>query len=608
MSGNGTRCHNSPMPTRLIRIAILSTALAVTVALGLVPWPLARAELEQRLLAALMRATGLSAETAPGARIALLPSPRIILSEARFSSADRAITVTSTKIRADLSLLPLLAGQISVDGIDLTAPQITLDIADGDLPPLIALPTEGPGFSALRATPKLTLRDGSIYVRSGPGLRTLVRSVDITIEERDPGDPLVFAGRLRWRGEAVELSATWPLPGTAPQPRPVSTRIISGMGSLRFEGLRQPGPIGPVEGRLDLEAGSLGLALDWLGEASPLGWTAERFRLSGEAVLAASGLTMPALSLSIDAERLDGAAQMKPGPDGRWGLSATLAGTRLDLDRMMRRADLPGFLPENGKATESFRLGHGAWRSADLRLSLEQARIGKTRLDDVALQLLAAPGKLDLSLARASGFKGTVKARLIVQAEAASRSTDLRLSASAERVDLAQLMNDLADSRRLTGTGSLTLALDGAGESLRAAMATSKGRVSLVARQGELVGVSLAELARRAERQQFTALREIAGGRSAYETLSLGGPIQDGVFEITEGQIAGQGYRLNISGVARLAERQLSARAALSGTSGPARLAFDITGPIGEPRITPDIEALLRRPSAANAPAPPAPQ
>ncbi|MGL4729317.1 MAG: AsmA family protein [Bosea sp. (in: a-proteobacteria)] len=584
------------------RILILLAALAATLVIGLVPWPLARAEFDQRMNAALMRATGLITETAPGAKVALLPSPRILLTEARFLSPDNAVNITSAKIRIDLKLLPLFTGQIVVDGLELSSPQIRLTIAEGvSAPPIVALPRATLAFSIERDTPRINLKDGSLFLLGAQGIRTIIRNINLTVADRDPGDPLLLTGAFRWRGEPVEINGQWPLPETASAERkagtrPVFLRIISGMGSLRFEGIRRPGPIGPIEGRLDAEAGSLARALDWLGEASPLGYIADKVRLSGEAVLAASSLTMPALSLTIDAERLDGAALIRPGADGAWGVSATLAGTRLDLDRMLARSGVNGLLNDREQLHTPFQIGRNGWRSIDLRLSIEQARLAKARLSDVALQFLASPGKLDVSLARANAYKGTVKGRVSITAEHENAPFDVRLTASAERIDMAAALADTTDTRRLTGNGFIQIGLEGSGANLFAASQTMKGRASLIVRQGELTGISMADIVRRAERQPLAVLREVTGGRTAFDTITIGGPASDGIIEVTEGLMSGAGYRLALSGGIRLPERRFAMKGMLTGTNATTRLPFEISGPWSQPRIIPDMETLLRRP------------
>jgi AsmA protein len=596
------------------RPLVLALALAVAgiIGIGIMPWPLARAGFDHRILSALIRATGLMVETAPGAKVALLPTPRILLTDATFRSVDGSLQVESAKIRADIRILPLFAGQIVMDGVELASPQITLAMAEGAMPPLVAAPAPTAWFSAERESPRITLKDGSMFIRDTAGIRTILRNMNVTLGDRGAGDPLVMSGALRWRGEAIEITASWPLPQWGENTgrgkvQPVFLRLVSGMGSMRFEGLRQPGPIGPIEGRLEAETGSLSQALDWMGESSPFANLADKLRLSGEAVLAASSLTMPNISLNIDADRLDGAALIRPGANGVWGVSATLDGARLDLDRMLARSGVAAHLEEAGKGLVPLRIGRDGWRMVDLRLSLVQARLAKARLSDVALQFLASEGRLDVSLARASAYKGTVKGRLAVSAESPTAPYDLRFNANAERIDLAAALADIGDMRRLSGSGFFQVTLDGSGENLRDIAGSLKGRASLVARQGEIAGIYLADLARRAERQPFAALREGLTGRSAFESLNIGGPVQDGVIDVTDGLVIGTGFRLALGGGISLPQRSLRLKALLTGPTPASRLPFEISGPWGQPRIAPDMAALPGRIAPANGSAEAAP-
>jgi hypothetical protein len=595
--------------------AALALALVAVLAVGVMPWPLARAGFDQRILSAMIRATGLMVETAPGVRVALLPTPRILLTDASFRSSDGVLTVETAKVRADVRVLSLFAGQIVIEGVELASPMITVVMSEGELPSLVAMPTPTSYFSAERETPRVTLKDGSLFVRNSGGIRTTLRDMNVTLAEREAGDPLVVSGALRWRGEAVEISANWPLPVVGEDTgrariQPVFMRLVSGMGSLRFEGLRQPGPVGPVEGRLEVETGWLPQALEWMGEPSPFANLGDKLRLSGEAVLADSSLTLPNISLAIDADRLDGAALVRPGADGAWGISATLAGSRLDIDRILARSGALAHLEEAGKGPVPLRIGRDGWRAVDLRLSIDQARLARARLSDVALQILASSHRLDVSLARANAYKGTVKGRLSITAEQPSSPYDLRFNANAERIDLAAALADMGDMRRLSGSGFLQVALDGRGETLLDIAGSLKGRASLVVRQGEIAGASLAELARRAERQPLLALREGLvregmGGRSAFESISLGGPVQDGVIDIVDGLVTGSGFRLSLGGGINLPERSLGMRALLLGSAPASRIPFQITGPWGQPRFTLDPGAASGAPSANGAVEPP---
>jgi hypothetical protein len=585
-------------------VLALAFAMAVIIAIGIMPWPLARAGFDQRILSAMIRATGLMVETAPGAKVALLPTPRILLTDATFRSADGSLYVESAKIRADIRILPLFAGQIVMDGVELASPQITLTVTDGAMPPLVAAPTPTAWFSAERESPRITLKDGSLFIRDGAGIRSILRSMNVTLGEREAGNALSLSGALRWRGEAVEIIANWPLPqGRDDAGRskvlPVFLRLVSGMGSVRFEGVRQPGPIGPIEGRLEAETGSLPQALEWMGESSPFANLADKLRLSGEAVLTASSLTMPNISLNIDADRLDGAALIRPGANGIWGISATLDGARLDIDRMLTRSGAIAHLEEAGKGRVPLRIGRDGWRMVDLRLSIEQARLAKARLTDVALQILASDGRLDVSLARANAYRGAIKGRLAISAEGPAAPYDLRFNASAERIELASALADMGDMRRLSGTGFLQVTLDGSGANLPDIARSLKGRASMVVRQGEITGASLADLARRAERQPLAAMREGLTGRSAFDSLNVGGPVQDGVIEIADGLIAGTGFRLALAGGVSLPERSLRLKALLTGQTPASRLPFEITGPWGQPRIALDAAAMLGRSAPA---------
>jgi AsmA protein len=124
----------------------------------------------------------------------------------------------------------------------------------------------------------------------------------------------------------------------------------------------------------------------------------------------------------------------------------------------------------------------------------------------------------------------------------------------------------------------------------------------MTVRQGEIVGVGLADMVRRMEGKPDAAPVAWRGGRTPFEQASLHLAIADGVAEITDAKLAGTGVRAALQGRTSLAERTMAAKASLEGAltapGAGSPILLDITGPWSNPTIVPAARSLTERPNA----------
>jgi len=186
--------------------------------LGLQSWSIAVARVEQRVIAAIEARTGLVVTGMERAEIALLPLPRISLSNVAFAERERQVAGRALRIRAHARLLPLLVGRIDFDRIDLVAPEIDLAVTagDGSLPDLLGAPL---GYlESLQGQSRIVVTSGSFFLRSQGAIRTILRDVNLVLDEREATEPVAIAGSLNWRGVPTEVNLLWPVaagPGRA---------------------------------------------------------------------------------------------------------------------------------------------------------------------------------------------------------------------------------------------------------------------------------------------------------------------------------------------------------------------------------------------------------
>jgi uncharacterized protein involved in outer membrane biogenesis len=565
------------------RASIIAYCLVIALALlGLQSWSIAVGQLEQRLVAAVERETGLSITGLQRAEIALLPLPRVSLSQVAFRQPDGLLSGTASRVRARARLLPLLAGRLDFDRIDLIAPQLDLAMPAAE-PALSDWLDPSPAMrQRFRTDSRIIVAGGSLFMRDQGAIRTILRDVNLTIEPRDADDPVVLAGSAVWRGVTTEIAAQWPVAGERAR---LTLNLSAAPLGLQFDGWRSGATEPVVNGRLTVQTRNAQELLGWIGESPRLASALGALKLSAEAQARPGEVSLSNASVNLDGDVLEGAVKLSES-GGRPALSGTLAGATLDLGRLYGRLGASPSVPGP--------IDFDAWTNedVDLRISVEAAKLNGVRLDDVATYLLVKKGRFEAGLLRASAYGGSAKGRLL--ALAAPGGIDVKLQAGFDRIGLGKAAADLPDLARLTGTASGQFALDGLGTSYDEIVASLGGKVTASARQGELGGFAFAELLRRLDRNPGLVLRDWRQGKTAFDAASVNLSVVNGVALVTDGQMTGPTYRLTLAGEASLPTRWLDLGVLLAPAAGPLRVPFTWRGPFDGPALELDSEALGR--------------
>ncbi|MGX1742081.1 AsmA family protein [Bosea sp. NPDC055353] len=567
------------------RAAIIAFSLVVAIGLlGSRSWDVALGRVQRAAVSAIEERTGFVVKAIERAEIALLPLPRISLSQVAFSQRDGALSGEAVRVKAQLRLLPLLGGRISFDRVDLIAPRIDVAVPAGSDGVTEWLSTPLAEFERLQSQSKIVVRSGSVFLRANGAIQSVVRDLDLVIDERSLNEPLALSGSLNWRGVPTEVSLLWPMVGGSAK---TALSATSSLLKLRFEGTRS-GPGAPViNGLLALSTPSLPGLFGWFGEESRLASALGSVAVSADIQVKPREVSFNNAIVSLDGERLDGAIKLAE-VGGRFALSGTLAGATLDLGRLVDRLPVPAV-----DAADTAPLDLDAWtaRDIDLRISVDAVRLKGAKLTDVATYLLVKKGRFETGLLRAGAYGGSVKSRLL--AVGVPAGVDVKLQAGLDKVNIGQAASDLPQLARLSGTGGLQLTLDGVGRSFDELLGSLTGRVNLAARQGEIGGVAFGELLRRAERSPAQALRDWRQGKTPFETISANAGIAGGLLALTEAQMNGSNYRFNLAGSASLRTRTLDMTALLTSPNGNLKLPFRLKGPIDAPAFDIEAEAFL---------------
>ncbi len=582
--------------SRRWRIAGLLGALAAAAAL-LAPWHLAERSVERYLLAQLSQKLGLSIASNGTGTLAILPLPRIVANEVNAASADGTFRVRIPRMRADVRLLSLVGGRLEFDHIILHGPHVDVILPEGGVD---ALELARSQFAAtLPAIPHISVRNnGAVFFRRGPGIISLVRDVNIEVSARERGEAFEVEGSSVWRGERLRFAFASNSPQRATLPM---ARIRSDLVNLDFASRRNVGTSaeerGQLEGSLQVSAASMSRLGSWLASGSPVLLPLGRTALDGTLKLSGSGAQIADATLTLGQDPLTGALDWR-ARDGRWRLTGTLAGRSLDIGRPQSGIDTRLFDLPDPSLSAPLDVDGLLAHDIDLRLSLQRVRLPGLVLTDVAGQIMGTDQRLDITVANAELYRGTIRGRASVGRS--DIGVEVRSQLVADKVDLALLSQDMLDSRRMSGIGSLQYQIEGSGRTVADLTARTQGKLSVGARNGDFLGTNLTDAMRRLERQPLAVMREWRGGRTSFEQLTFGGTIQDGVLELTEARATGPGFRLALNGTVSLIERLYRLSGSVESQSGGAQVPFDVVGPLNDPSVQVNLKAIMDRTGTAS--------
>ena len=590
---------------RILGLALVALA---ALALAVAPWTVSTGRLTAAVARQLRSVYGLDLTVKGRGTIAFLPVPRVKFEDVSLGVPGRLPLVEAAQLRGEFRLWPLLVGQVDLAELALNDAKVRLDGADGASlwSPVWARQRDRiERKAASRHIRRLIVTNAAVTLADAGGDER-VDLISLVVNWPAVDGSVDVTAAVRWRGEAVQTSVAGLKPAAlagggkdrfAVEASTASTRLSIDAEASLAGGLR-------AAGRTTFATKSLRDVLHWTGVRIPFGGLVRDAALSGEFTLDGGAVSFPAVQLTLGADKLDGALSGRL--DGsRLSLTGTLAADRLNL------ADAPapfGPLQAAGGhwSYESLDLRESTGADLDLRISAAAARLGPLRLDDLAANLMVRRGRVEVSLARATLNRGTVKGRLALAI--GETAHDVKLQGSFDRIDIGALLADLGQTRWISGTAQGQVAVETVGESAADLTRRANGRVGIAVRQGDLWGVAFAEALRRSERRPLSAPLEWRGGRTPFDPAQMVLNLHGGIGDVIDAHIVGAATRAGLQGLVSLPDRSLALKATVEGLPAPSAspspnpapsLVFDIYGPWSDVAIVPDARTLIQSSGAA---------
>ena len=332
---------------------IVLVVIAAFVVPSFINWNSYKPEITERIEALTGRQLSIDGDI----DIALLPSPKLRISDARLSNLAGAQIADMARLQAldlRLALGPLISGDIQVSSLTLIDPVIELErLADGRVNWLFAPPPGdtaetgdrgGDGGASGDAADEdataisldsVSIQNGTIVYRdSAADSVEYFQHLNGTLSAKSLDGPFRGDGTLDVRG----LETSFQIAGGRKREdghMPVSIKIELGedLAQLGFDGkifARDTGSDG--SGTLRVSGPDLAALAEAMGVGSAQSFASDKFSLKAEAVLSETGLTLDELQIRLGETQANGTIAYLTGTPAR--LDATLKINRFDLDKI----------------------------------------------------------------------------------------------------------------------------------------------------------------------------------------------------------------------------------------------------------------------------------
>lgn len=512
----------------------------------------------------------------------------VSIANADWGSAPEMLTASAMDIGLDFS--GLLNGQARISAIRLIEPEIVIErAADGRVNWQIAQAPAPGGFGLAN----LAVRDGTLRLFDQiTGAEVYLGGLRADLALADMAGPAQLAfsaedGAFNAGGTARVAALGGFLAGT--ETELAADLVVNGM-TFGFAGKGALSPL-RADGRLTADLSPLAA-----GAAPPGGWhlpgwqPAASVTLGARAVLSAQGaLHLRGAELLADGARVAGDLDWQQGPE-RPRIAAKLALGAVNLPLGQRDAGTPGW------SETTIDAGVLALADADLAITAEKLTVGPLKLGATRARITLDQRRAVVVLDETAAYGGTVAGQVVANnRDGLSVAADLRFSG----MELQPLLHDTAGLDPLTGRGDLTVRLLGVGDSEAAIMESLSGEARLKMGRGEMLGIDIAGMLRTMDPGYVGE-----GRKTAFDSLSFGLAIRDGVAENPDLTITSADFVASGAGKIGIGERSFAYRLLprlmpRSDGTGGVEVPVLISGPWEAPEVRLDLDWLSDARAAA---------
>lgn len=550
--------------------------------------------------------TGLDPILRGNASVSLFPTGSVSFADVVFGDAKQPALIAE-RLTARLRFFPLLIGRVEIADVALDHPRIAIDFQPNgqtNWSGLIDVLTRSQTTAQrLAAFSEMRIDGGTVVIRDDARKFTeTLYGVEFSLAWPSISKSFGATGHFIWHDAPMDASLTLAdFPAALVGSRSgLKLRLSAAPMKAAFEGAISFKPTLKVEGTLAGDAPSLRNAMVWAGQRPPPGGGFGRFAIKAKTNVVGGTIGLSSVNVELDGNSAEGVLTF--AADGRQTLQGTLAADTLDLTPYVSTVRL---LTANERAWNSGRitLDGLAGLDLDLRLSAGNVVVSTAKLGRTAIAANLRGGHLVITVGEAQAYGGVIKGSLALANM--DQSIDVKSQFQFTDVDLESSLGQLFGLRRLEGKGNMSLAVEGAGDSVLAVTRTLNGTANLAGTNGALVGLNVEQLLRRLERRPLSGGGEFRSGHTPYDKITVALKIARGMISVEDVKVEGAAVTLALAGSASIPARELDLKgtAALVAPPRPGaalfELPFIVQGSWDDPIMLPDPEALIRRSGAA---------
>ncbi len=591
------------------RAAIACGGIVAFLALGLISFPISSGPVLSELKEIIGREIGPVNRIEGQASLRLLPQPLLDISALTISFENK-IELKSHDVSFGLRVFSLLGGRYEPVSMHVESPHVTVpsELVPNDpdrLGKSLAV-----GLSPVHAKSEktdhrqietITMTGGQLSVTEHDVPRPEATDLNMAVYFYTDGSKSLSGSGL-WRQQDVSYSVS--LGSANPSlegARSLNLDISALSSSVRLKGEAFRGGMAQFDGRIVSDIARLDKMGDWLALAPPITF-ATSLTIDGKAHLTPLALAISEAQIKLGPVQMTGGVSFDiSGP--RPLVTGTLSAGDMDVTNFLspiwpKQSDAVGWKV----ATISPELT--PQQDFDIRLSAERINLGIVRISNVALAIMAKDRNLDITLASARLFQGSAKGKVTVQPD--SSGFAVATHGNFETIDIGQATLALMDIKKIDGTVTGNFNLTASGPSLDQWMKSISGNADGLLANGSLAGVNIPSILKRIETRPLSAIRDMRGGKTDFETMRISARFANGTATLNEADMTLQPNRMKLVGNVDLGERKLNLSGEAVGPppqSGaePAILAYSLTGTFDDPVVTPDISRILKRSSSTPA-------
>jgi AsmA protein len=592
-----------------LAIAVAGLVAAAFVVLIALSFLIPAASVRESVRAEIKAVTGLDPLLGDDISLSIFPSGTVSFRNVLLGNdlnGEPALAADELTVR--LRYFPLLAGHIEIADVTLIRPTIKVSFSAtgaSNWSGLISTLARAlaPNSDRAASFSEIGIQDGTVVVYdASKDVTERLENAEFQVAWPSISRGFGANGHFVWHDEPVEASLVLSdfLAALSGDSSGLKVKLSSAPLTLAFDGSASDQPTLKIQGTLGIEAPSLREALRWTGDDRlPFGGFG-RFALRAQSDIGGGVASLSNVNVELDGNSAEGALTLST--DSNRLVQGTLAADALDLTPYVSGMQL---LARNERNWNELPITLDGFSdlNLDLRLSAASIKISTAQLGRTAVSATMHDNKLSLTVGESQAFGGVAKGTLGLA------STDGGVAATSHMqfsdVDLDNCLGQVFGLHKIEGRGTLTVNLDGTGDSVLAVTRALNGMATLNASSGALTGINIEQLLRRLERRPLSGNGDFRSGRTPFDQLVVNLKVNQGVVSIDDMRILGPSVRLTVGGQASVPTRDLDLKgvaALVSNTSASADefdLPFVVQGPWDDPIMLPDAQALIRRSGAA---------